>query len=143
MKVLLDTCVVVDFLQRREPFCHDAYAVFLAAANRHFDGFVTAKSLPDIYYLTHRFTHDDGQTRKVLSTLLIPLELLDTAGIDCRKALSSPIPDYEDAIMAETALRTGMDAIVTRNGRDYTKSPIRVYTPPELLAALEPNEEQA
>ena len=33
MRVLLDTCVVVDFLQRREPFCDDAYAIFLAASS--------------------------------------------------------------------------------------------------------------
>ena len=142
MRVLLDTCVVVDFLQRREPFCDDAYAVFLAAANRRFDGFVTAKSLTDIYYLTHRFTHDDKKTRKVLSTLLIPLDLLDTTGLDCQKAISSEISDFEDAVMAETAIRTGMDSIVTRNVRDYAKSPVLACTPAELLTMLESNEEK-
>lgn len=136
MRVLLDTCVVVDFLQRREPFCDDAYALFLAAANRRFDGFVTAKSLTDIYYLTHRFIHDGKEARRVLSALLIPLDLLDTAGIDCRKAISSDVSDYEDALMVETALRAGMDVIVTRNGRDYAKSPVRVCSPAELLADL-------
>lgn len=141
MRILLDTCVVVDFLQRREPFCDDAYAIFLAAANRRFEGFITAKSLTDIYYLTHRFTHDDQETRKVLSTLLIPLELLDTAGIDCREAISSDISDFEDAVMAETALRAGMDAIVTRNGRDYARSLVPVHTPAELVAMLESDRE--
>ena len=142
MRVLLDTCVVVDFLQRREPFCNDTYAIFLSAANRRFDGFVTAKSLTDIYYLTHRFTHDDAKTRKVLSTLLIPLDLLDTAGLDCRKAISSEISDFKDAVMIETAIRTGMDAIVTRNARDYAKSTVPVCTPAELLTMLESNEEK-
>ena len=141
MRVLLDTCVVVDFLQRREPFCDDTYAIFLAAANRRFDGFVTAKSLTDIYYLTHRFTHDDRETRKVLSTLLIPLDLLDTTGLDCRKAISSDVSDFEDAVMAETALRAGMDLIVTRNVRDYARSPVPVCTPSELLTALGANDE--
>lgn len=141
MRILLDTCVVVDLLQRREPFCDDAYAVFLAAANRRFDGFVTAKSLTDIYYLTHRLTHDDLKTRKVLSTLLIPLDLLDTAGLDCRKAISSDVSDYEDAVMVETAIRTGMDAIVTRNTRDYARSAVPVYTTSELLMMLGSNEE--
>lgn len=140
MRALLDTCVVVDVLQRRDPFYHDAYKVFLAVANRHVDGFLTAKSLTDIYYLTHRFTHDDKKTRKVLSTLLIPFELLDTAGIDCRKAISSDISDFEDAVMVESALRANMDCIVTRNGKDYAKSPIPVYSPSELLALVETTE---
>ena len=59
-----------------------------------------------------------------MSTLLIPFDVLDTAGIDCRKALSSDISDFEDAVMTETALRANMDYIVTRNERDYIKSPV-------------------
>ena len=141
MRVLLDTCVVVDVLQRREPFYQDAYKVFLAAANCHIDAFLTAKSLTDIYYLTHRSTHDDKQTRKVLSMLLIPFDLLDTAGMDCRKALSSDISDFEDAVMAESALRTNMDCIVTRNKKDYARFPVPVFSPAELLALLETAEE--
>lgn len=137
MRILLDTCVVVDVLQHRMPFCDDAYAVFLAVANRRIDGFLTAKSLTDIYYLTHRFTHDDKQSRKVLSTLLIPFDVLDTAAIDCRKAISSDITDFEDAVMAETALRTDMDYIVTRNQKDFVKSTIPVCSPSELLKLLE------
>ena len=72
-----------------------------------------------------------------MSTLLIPFDVLDTAGIDCRKALSSDISDFEDAVMTETALRANMDYIVTRNERDYVKSPVPVCTPSELLKLLE------
>ena len=114
----------------------------LTAANHRFDGFITAKSLTDIYCLTRRFTHDDAKARKVLSTLLIPLDLLDTAGLNCRKAISSDISDYEDAVMIETAIRTGMDAIVTRNARDYARSTVPVCTPAELLTMSESNEEK-
>ncbi len=41
------------------------------------------------------------------------------------------------AVMAETALRTGMDCIVTRNIKDYVKSPTAVYTPKDFLDSLE------
>lgn len=94
MRVLLDTCIVVDVLQHREPFFEDSYRVMLAIANRRGEGFLTAKSFTDLYYLTHRSIHDDKKTRKILSTLLTTLSLLDTAGIDCRRALSSEAGDY-------------------------------------------------
>lgn len=42
------------------------------------------------------------------------LYLLDTTSLDCRKAISSEISDYEDAIMVETAIRSEIDCIVTR-----------------------------
>lgn len=44
--------------------------------------------------------------------------------------------DYEDAVVSETALRSGMDYIVTRNIRDYTKSSIPALLPGELLERI-------
>ena len=136
MRAILDTCIVIDALQARDPYKEDAQAIVLAAANRTFDGFLTAKSVADIYYLLHRYTHSDAETRKLLTKLFSLFELADTAGIDCRRAVFSPLTDYEDAIMAETALRFGMDCIVTRNERDYKASPVPVFTPDEFLKRL-------
>lgn len=143
MRVLLDTCIVVDVLQHREPFFEDSYRVMLAIANRRGEGFLTAKSFTDLYYLTHRSIHDDKKTRKILSTLLITLSLLDTAGIDCRRALSSEAGGYEDAVMIETAQREKMNCIVTRNQKDYTKSSVPVYTPTDFLRSVSPGEDES
>ena len=69
MRAVIDTCVIVDALQSREPFCKDAQSIFLLCANRQFEGFLTAKAITDIYYLTHRQTHSDKATRDVLTKL--------------------------------------------------------------------------
>ena len=61
--------------------------------------------------------------------------------MDCRKAISSEISDYEDAIMVETAIRSEMDCIVTRNVKDYTKSSIKVCEPSAFLKLLEAESE--
>ena len=139
MKALFDTCVIIDVLQHREPFWQDSYAASLAVANQQIKGFITAKSFTDICYLTHRQTHDEGQTRKILSTLLSVFELVDTTAMDCRKALQSDVRDYEDAVMMETAARSGMDCIVTRNLPDYQASPVPVLTPAALLSKISPS----
>ena len=115
MRALIDTCIIIDALQSRLPFKDNAQEIFLLAANRQFEGFITAKASTDIYYLTHKYLHSDKETRKVLSGLYMLFDLLDTAGIDCRKAISSEMADFEDAVMVETALRCGMDCIITRN----------------------------
>jgi predicted nucleic acid-binding protein len=128
-------------MQEREPFREEAQEVVLAVANKVIEGFLTAKSSTDIYYLLHRHTHSDTETRKLLAKLFALFELIDTEGIDCRRAVSSQLSDYEDAVMVETALRSGMDCIVTRNKRDYKASPVPVYTPTEFLKLL-PSEEE-
>ena len=109
MRVLVDTCVIIDALQSRVPFAEVAQKIFIHSANKQFEGYITAKSVTDIYYLTHRLTHSDAETRKILSKLFTLFHLLDTTSLDCRKAISSEISDYEDAIMVETAIRSEMD----------------------------------
>lgn len=137
MNVLLDTCIVMDFLQNREPFSLAAKSIFRAAATDWFTGYITAKSAADIYYLTHRCTHSDKESREKLNQLLTILGLLDTTSDDVFHAISSPVSDFEDAIMIETAQRSRMDCIITRNTKDYAKASLPVYTPDEFLTRLE------
>lgn len=136
MRVVIDTCVIVDALQSREPFYKDAQSIFLLCANLQCDGFLTEKAITDIYYLTHRQTHSDIATRDVLTKLCALFGLLDTTASDVRRAVSAEISDFEDAVMIETAVRSNMDCIVTRNIRDYYKAPIPVYSPAEFVNLL-------
>ena len=140
MKALIDTCVIVDALQNREPFAETAQQIFLCAANRRFSGYISAKSVTDIYYLMHRCTHSDTETRNLLNRLLMIFDILDTTGADCHHALVSTISDYEDAVMIATAKRSEMNCIVTRNTKDYKKSDFIIYTPDIFLQKLEKSE---
>ena len=52
MKVLLDTNIIVDVLQKREPWFEAGEKIFLAVAGNLITGCVTAKELADIYYFS-------------------------------------------------------------------------------------------
>ncbi|MBO4653220.1 MAG: PIN domain-containing protein [Lachnospiraceae bacterium] len=136
MKVLFDTCIIIDLLQRREPFFEDAHALCLAVASSTIKGCLTAKSATDIHYIMHNYLHDAERTKKALSSLFTVFALLDTTGSDCKAALLSETNDYEDAVLISTADRYGMDAIVTRNTHDFTRSPVPVYDPEALRLRL-------
>ena len=57
--------------------------------------------------------------------------LLDTA-------INSGWDDFEDALQAHVAVRSGMDAIVTRNIKDYKKTKdIDIVLPNDFLQYLE------
>ncbi len=133
MKVLVDTCVIIDLLQKRTPFFYNAYSIFIGLANYQFEGFITAKSVADIYYLMHHFLHDVTKTRKELDKLFKLFSVLDTTELDCKKALHSNLSDYEDALMVETALRCKVDCILTRNTKDFSKASIKMYSPEEFV----------
>ncbi|MCD8083165.1 MAG: PIN domain-containing protein [Clostridiales bacterium] len=133
MNIIVDTCVIIDALQQREPFAKDSQTICLAVAKDTVSGFIPAKSVADIYYIMHRSLHNDEKTRKLLKKLFMSFGILDTTALDCRNALTSPISDFEDAILAETAYRNGVDYIVTRNTKDFTRSVIPVITPTEFV----------
>ena len=133
MKILLDTCIVIDALQSRKPINVSAEKIFLGVANNRYEGYITAKSITDIYYLTHRCTHSDKDTRKIITNLLSLFNVLDTTEMDIKKAIFSEVSDYEDAVMIETATRTKMDFIITRNTKDFLKSDVPVYSPDEFF----------
>ena len=136
MKLLLDTCIIIDFLQSREPFADTAKEIMCAAASESFKGYITAKSAADIYYLTRKCTHSESESRLKLSKLLTIVEMLDSKAEDVLNAIHSDIADFEDAIMTETAIRSEIDCIITRNIKDYEKSPITVYLPQNFIEFL-------
>lgn len=137
MNILMDTCVIVDVLQDRKPFSEDGKALFLAVANQKIKGYLSAKSVTDIYYLIHRYTHNDQESRKILNQLFALFGVLDTTGEDCRKAIFSEMKDYEDAVMVQSAWRCDMDGIVTRNLKDYEKATVPFFSPRQLLEEME------
>ena len=139
MKILIDTCIILDALQDRKPFSEDAQNIFLAIKNKKVQGFLSAKSVTDLYDLLHRHTQSNQESRKILNKLFVLFGILDTTAEDCRKAVFSEMNDYEDAVMAESALRCDMDGIVTRNTKDYEKAAIPIFSPKQLLEKIENN----
>ncbi len=136
MKILLDTCVVLDFLQKRKPFNRNAHKIFRLFIKSDFGGYVTAKSVTDVYYLMHKFTHNNATTRESLQSLLSVVSIIDTTSEDINNAFSSPAPDFEDAILIESAIRSKMDCIVTRNLKDFSGARIAVHSPDEFLKSI-------
>ena len=146
MRVLLDTNVMVDVLQRREPWFKDGQKIFYAIANKQIIGCITAKEAADIYYFSRKqFSGQenvDEKARQVMTKLYAIFELVDTLGIDCQNAIAINNSDYEDAIMIESAVRAGLDCIVTRNPDHFKPSAIPVYSPEYFAKTLSETEEE-
>lgn len=136
MRAVVDTCVVLDYLQNREPFFDDALNIAIGRANREYEAYITASSMTDLYYIVHRSTHSAEETHRIISTLTLLFGLVDTYAEDCINALHNGMPDFEDAVMGESAYRINADCIITQNIRDYAKSKVPAVTPAEFLMKL-------
>ena len=82
MRVLLDTNVIVDVLQRREPWYVDGQIIFYAIANKQITGCITAKEAADIHFFSRKQfkgqEHVDAKARQVMAKLYALFELIDT-----------------------------------------------------------------
>jgi predicted nucleic acid-binding protein len=67
-------------------------------------------------------------------TRFVGVATTDTEAI--RYAAELPMEDFEDAMQVAAARACGARHIVTRNVRDYERSPIRAVDPQEALTAL-------
>jgi predicted nucleic acid-binding protein len=135
MRVLLDTDVVLDILADRQPFVVAAAVLWLAHEQGRLEAHISPITPVNVFYVLRRQI-GAAQARQLVGDLLavMPVCLLDQAVIQAAQAL--PMADFEDAVQAAAAAAAGLDALVTRNTRDYSAAPLTILTPAEAVARL-------
>ena len=140
MRVLLDMNIVVDVLQKRQPWFDSGKEIFTAAALQEITGYITAKQASDLYFFACKQLRGepdiDKKARKILTNLFAIFEIIDAKGIDCEKALLRENGDFEDAMLIESALREKIDCIVTRNFVHFQNAQVPVYDPESFVKML-------
>ena len=136
MRALLDTNVVIDFLEARAPFAEPARNLFSLAAQDAFEACIAAKEATDIYYITARELHSKQKARELLVKLVRLTCVLDTTSADVYHSLLENHSDFEDGVMIATATREGLDAIITRDGKGYERSSVPVFSPTAFAETL-------
>lgn len=138
MKVLFDTCVVVDILGKTDHF-PDSFAAYDVALFKKMDVCLSVSSTTDIVYLlSSRGFVSKSAARETARRLGDLFDIIDNTASDYRCASESDMPDYEDALVAYAALRNNVDIIVTRNKKDFARSPVAALTPHEFLDIYQP-----
>ena len=132
--LFLDTNIVMDLLERREPYCDDAVRLFTMAYNRQVKLVVSPMTYTTASYLLRK--HGSEGVRNLLANFRRLSRVATTNEHTVDDSLASQFTDFEDAMQYYTALRAKADVIVTRNGKDFTNSKIPVMTAAEFLATI-------
>ena len=132
MRIVVDTNVMMDILQRREPFFADSYQAIHSIIQEDGECMLSASAATDIFYLLRKALQSPQQARERLAQLAQLVTFADVAGLDIHTALSRPMADFEDAVV--DAVRNEADYILTRNKKDFAGSVIPAVTPTEFLA---------
>jgi predicted nucleic acid-binding protein len=133
--VLLDANVILDLLQRREPFFQDAADLLAAAESGRYGGLVAAHTVTTLFYLMAKHA-SPAAARVHVSELL---RVVEVAGVDhtvLQQALALPYADLEDGAQMAAAEQAGADYVVTRDRSLYAAGHLPALTPAEMLALL-------
>lgn len=135
MRVLFDTNVVLDVLLARKPHAEFAARLMVLVDDRSIVGLICATTVTTIHYLATKAvgarradTHARG--------LMAMFEVAPVTQDVLTRAMDLGFDDYEDAVLHEAAVLAGATAIVTRNGKDFTRATLPVFEPVALLCAI-------
>ena len=132
-KVFVDSDILLDLIQEREPFFKDSIHLFSLIEENKIKGYVSPLIFANLFYILRKV-----ESNKFTVNVLIRLKaLLNVAKIDekiIELALSSGFRDFEDAVQNYTAIEAGAGYLITRNKKDYKGSSIIVCTAKEYLS---------
>ncbi|AUB80912.1 type II toxin-antitoxin system VapC family toxin [Candidatus Thiodictyon syntrophicum] len=138
MRAIYDLNVLLDVLLDRKPHAAASTSALRLAEIGAVEGYLCAAGVDTLAYLLRKDTDTDGVMRH-LTTLRRILRIADVTESVIDSALRLDWPDLEDAIVHESARLCGIEAIVTRNGSDFTRAAIPIYTPAKFAQAVAGN----
>ena len=129
MVLLIDTNVLLDVLQEREPYFANSLKIWGLCEDRYIEdkyiyvkGYISSVSMTNISYVMRKQLTPD-RTMEIFMALALAFEFVDLQMTDLETAADMKWRDFEDAVQSATASRIHADYIITRNTKDYHITP--------------------
>lgn len=135
MVLLIDANIILDVLLNRPDYVKDSAMIWKLCETEQMKGYVSTLTFANLVYIMRKQL-DPEKIEDVFHKLNLIFEFADFSVSDLTHAADLNWNDFEDAVQSVTAERIHADYIITRNVRDFSKSRVMAFTPPELLARI-------
>ncbi len=133
MKVFLDTNILLDaIVKRNAPHLTENATMILSLGEAGvIDLYMSVLSVPTIAYVLRNMsaTAMKGIIRDIVSVV----DILPSLAGHVDAMLEGSNDDIEDALQIQSAMEGSCDVVITRNGKDFSTSPIPVLSPEDFL----------
>lgn len=135
MTLMIDTNVVLDVAQGREPFATDSGMVLELVVTGQHTAYVAAHGLTTLYYLLRK--HADGNTAiDTVDWVLSHFAIAPATQETFTRAREIALKDFEDSVVAAMAESASADYIITRNTSDFGKFSVPAVAPDTFLQII-------
>lgn len=133
--ILLDTDVLIDTALDRSPHSQPAADLLDRIEYGAESAFIAWHSISNFYYIVAPVSGGASARDFIVElTGFVSVATTDTEAV--RYAAGLPMSDFEDAMQVASARACGARHIVTRNVRDYQRSPIPAVDPRDAIRLL-------
>ena len=133
--ILLDTDVLIDIALDRRPHSGPATELLDRIEHGAESAYIAWHSVSNLYYMVAP-ARGGVSTRDFIVELTRFVAVASTDTESVRYAAELPMADFEDAMQVAAARACGARHIVTRNIKDYERSPISAISPRDALGGL-------
>ena len=133
--VLVDINILLDVLQKREPFFETSARLLSLIEIGKVKGFVASHSITTLFYLIKK-DRSTTEARTIITTLLQFMKVAAVSHSTIEQALNLDYRDFEDAVQMISAVQCKADCLITRNIKDYQPPLLSVLKPVDFLATL-------
>ena len=138
MKLFLDTNVLIDFILERPLFYQPAAMIVSLAAERKIDICVSALSVVTANFICiERCKMPLDVYRRKVDFLRNFIEVCSVDSSDINSSYEANWKDFEDGVQYFSAIRSGVDYLVTRNVKDFEENDLKAITVDEACRLLE------
>jgi len=136
MRALVDTNVFLDVLLARTGLVDESQQVLDWFESHPGDGWIAWHTLSNLYYVGWK-TAGREKALAAIDDILGAFEVCPVASTEAWRARNLGMADFEDALQSSAAVAARAEYIVTRNTRDFRKSPVKSLSPRAFLALVQ------
>ena len=131
-KVFVDSDVVLDVLCTRIPYYEYAAKIFSLADMKKLTVYTTSLVVANVYYILRKAIGIE-KSKEALRKLRLLVNIIPIQEREVDIALNSSFADFEDALQYYTAIKHGMETLLTRNIKDYKEKDLIIQTPEQFI----------
>lgn len=134
MKILIDTNIILDLIQSREPFSENASKIINSCVKKENEGYISAHSLSDIFFILRKDKTVEERKALILNLCSFFTVIPEDKNFYTAVCQNNNWNDLEDGLQMKCADFEKLDYIVTRDaGKGFNNSPVKVVSAENFL----------
>ena len=134
MKILIDTNIILDLIQSREPFSENASKIINSCIKKENEGYISAHSLSDIFFILRKDKTVEERKALILNLCSFFIVIPEDKNFYTAVCQNNDWNDLEDGLKMKCADFENLDYIVTRDaGKGFNNSPVKVISAENFL----------